>query len=169
MGAFIMKQAYTQLAIAAIAIIALAGLAFYFLRAMRRVFELKSREAAERHLASLGRMSATLAHEIRNPLGAMKGLSQVAQENLPADHETQALLHTVVSEAERLEQLVGDLLTFARPPEPQITRFDLNRLIKEVTGMMAQSIDRSGIKIDPITGPGERKAEKRSAAGRDTG
>jgi signal transduction histidine kinase len=155
MGAFIMKQAYTQLAIAAIAIIALAGLAFYFLRAMRRVFELKSREAAERHLASLGRMSATLAHEIRNPLGAMKGLSQVAQENLPADHETQALLHTVVSEAERLEQLVGDLLTFARPPEPQITRFDLNRLIKEVTGMMAQSIDRSGIKIDPITGPGE--------------
>jgi signal transduction histidine kinase len=154
-AAFIMKQAYTQLAIAAIAVITLAGLAFYFLRALRRVFELKSREAAERHLASLGRMSATLAHEIRNPLGAVKGLSQVAQENLPADHETQALLHTVVGEAERLEQLVGDLLTFARPSEPQITRFDLNRLIKEVTGMMAQSIDRSGIKIDPITGPGE--------------
>jgi signal transduction histidine kinase len=154
-AAFILKQAYTQIAVAVIAIITLAGLAFYFLLTLRRVFELKAREEAERHLTSLGRMSAVLAHEIRNPLGAMKGLTQVAQEKLPGDHDTQSLLHTVVSEAERLEQLVGDLLIFARPPEVQITRFDLNSLIEEVIGMMRQGFNASGVTIDSKTGRGE--------------
>jgi two-component system, NtrC family, sensor histidine kinase HydH len=53
---------------------------------MNRFLKLKAREAAEVQLKSLGIMAASLAHEIRNPLGAIKGLTQLAQEELPSDH-----------------------------------------------------------------------------------
>jgi signal transduction histidine kinase len=153
-AAFIMKQAYTQIAVSIIVISTIAGLAFYFLRTLRRFIEFKSRHEAERHLASLGKLSTTLAHEIRNPLGAMKGLTQIAQEKLSEDHDMQPLLQTVVSEAERLERLVGDLLGFARPHNLQISRFDLNLLIREVTEILHSGFDAAGVTLDTKTGPG---------------
>jgi two-component system sensor histidine kinase HydH len=67
-------------------------------------------------LAELGEMSAVLAHEIRNPLGTIKGYAQLARERttgLAAE-----LLDPVIQEAGRLERLVRDLLLFARP-EPR--------------------------------------------------
>jgi hypothetical protein len=126
---FIWWQAIIQLAMTGVAIVALLVLARYFLHTLHRFLQLKAREESDRHLAALGGMAATLAHEIRNPLGAMKGLTQLAQEDLPGDHKTQSLMNTVVREAERLEQLVTDLLTFARPRDPQISRFDFARFL----------------------------------------
>ena len=111
---FIRWQAISHLVINGIAIGTLLLLAGYFLHTLRRFLHLKAREESARHLTALGGMAATLAHEIRNPLGAMKGLTQLAQEDLPGDHKTQSLMSTVIHEAERLEQLVTDLLTFAR-------------------------------------------------------
>jgi len=144
---FIIRQAYGQTFIAAIAIVALLGLGFYFTRTLKRFLMLKSREESERHLAALGAMSATLAHEIRNPLGAMKGLTQVVQEDLPKDHQSQDLMKTVVAEAERLEQLVTDLLAFARPAEPRLSKFDLTALLQEVTNFLRPQARESGATI----------------------
>lgn len=147
----ILRQAYIHLVIAAIAIITLLGLAFYFLRTLRRFLELKAREESERHLATLGRMAATLAHEIRNPLGAMKGLTQVVQEELPKDHNAQALMQTVVSEAERLEQLVVDLLTFARPRDSQISRFDVSAVLADVNAMLQSKLAAGEVAVNIMT------------------
>jgi len=58
----------------------------------RSFLELKAQEAAERQLKSLGIMAASLAHEIRNPLGAIKGLTQLAQEDLAPDNAAQRTL-----------------------------------------------------------------------------
>jgi two-component system sensor histidine kinase HydH len=68
------------------------------------------------HLARLGRLAATLAHEIRNPLGTIKGFTQLAVEH--TDSQTAELLNPVLRETRRLEHLVSDLLTYGRPPEP---------------------------------------------------
>jgi two-component system sensor histidine kinase HydH len=106
-----------------------------------RFLELKTREGTEAQLKSLGIMSASLAHEIRNPLGAMKGLTQLAQEELPADHVAQPQLRTVVSEAERLEKLVTDLLDFARSKEPQISEFSLMDLLSSIKVMLQSRLD----------------------------
>jgi signal transduction histidine kinase len=111
---FIARQARLHAIVAGIGTMSLLGLAFYFVKTLNRFLALKNREESEKHLAALGAMSATLAHEIRNPLGAMKGLTQLVQEDLPDAHRSQELMGTVVSEAQRLEQLVTDLLTFAR-------------------------------------------------------
>jgi two-component system sensor histidine kinase HydH len=150
---FIWWQASIQLAMNGIAIIALLVLARYFLRTLHRFLQLKAREESDRHLAALGGMAATLAHEIRNPLGAMKGLTQLAQEDLPSDHKTQSLMSTVVREAERLEQLVTDLLTFARPHDPQISRFDFARLLSDLKTVLQTKLETArinlGIDADP--------------------
>jgi two-component system sensor histidine kinase HydH len=68
----------------------------------------------ERHLASLGEMSAVLAHEIRNPLASLKGNAQLLARTLPGGDKPHAKAERVVSEAIRLERLTNDLLEFAR-------------------------------------------------------
>ena len=133
---FIRNQAWILLAVSGAAIAALLIISLYLLRTLNRFVELKKRESSEAHLKSLGIMSASLAHEIRNPLGSMKGLTQLVEEELPRDHQAQKHLSTVVNEAERLERLVSDLLDFARPKEPQINTFSLNGLITDIGSML---------------------------------
>jgi len=69
--------------------------------------------SAQRHLARLGEMSAVLAHEIRNPLAALKGHAQLLAEQV-VEPPIAARVDRVVKEAVRLEQLTNDLLEFVR-------------------------------------------------------
>ncbi len=133
---FIRTQAMILLLVTGIGVATLIWLSYYLLRTLAWFLELKAREESERHLRVLGSMAATLAHEIRNPLGAVKGLTQLAQEALPPDHRTQDLMTTVVGEAERLEKLVSDLLSFARPRKPRLGEFDLASLAAEVRDLL---------------------------------
>jgi two-component system sensor histidine kinase HydH len=123
----------------------LAILAYFWLRTLRRFLALEAQTASERHLRALGGMAATMAHEIRNPLGAMKGLTQLVQEDLPPGHAAQSLMRTVVSEAERLEGLVSDLLAFARPKEPEMKPFDFAALVSSVRAVLDTTLEHSGI------------------------
>jgi signal transduction histidine kinase len=140
---FIKRMAFLQLILSGLAIAALIVLSIYLIRMLNRFLELKGREAAEVQLKSLGIMAASLAHEIRNPLGAMKGLTQLAQEELPKDHIAQTQLRTVVNEAERLEKLITDLLDFARKKEPQISEFNLTELLSDIQTMLQAKLEAS--------------------------
>ena len=152
---FIRWEAAVDLAINGAAIVTLVALSFYFLRTLNRFLQLQAREASARHLMALGGMAATLAHEIRNPLGAMKGLTQLVQEDLPDDHKTQSLMNTVVCEAERLEQLVTDLLTFARPREPQISGFDARWLLADGIASLQPRLEEGRIRLYMSPEPAE--------------
>jgi len=80
-------------------------------RAQRAEEELRRREA----LSALGEMAAVLAHEIRTPLGSIKGNAQLIGEGAPDDERVAAM----VREAGRLERLVNGLLDYARPQPPR--------------------------------------------------
>ena len=70
----------------------------------------------KRHLASIGEISAAIAHEIRNPLAAISGAIEVLRMGADSDdEENQALTGIVLREVDRLNSLVGDFLTYARP------------------------------------------------------
>jgi two-component system sensor histidine kinase HydH len=66
-------------------------------------------------LAALGQMAAGLAHEIRNPLGAIKGAAQLVARHEGADATTREFLGIIVEEVERLNRVVGSVLDLARP------------------------------------------------------
>ncbi len=104
-------------AIGAIAAVVLLGLALWLVRReLQRRAEERERER-ERRLASLGEMSAVLAHEIRNPLASLKGNAQLLAASLPAGEKLRAKAERVVDEAVRLERLTEDLLAFVRTGE----------------------------------------------------
>jgi two-component system sensor histidine kinase HydH len=100
--------------IGVIAAVVLFGVAIALVRReLRRQAEDRARER-ERRLASLGEMSAVLAHEIKNPLASLKGNAQLLASSLPAGEKPRAKAERVVDEAVRLEKLIQDLLAFVR-------------------------------------------------------
>jgi signal transduction histidine kinase len=144
---FIRRHAVIQAVVTGIAIFTLLALTYYFLQMLRRFVALQNQEQSERHLKALGTMSASLAHEIRNPLGAMKGLTQLVQEELPKEHNSQSLMKTIVTEAERLEALVSNLLSFARPRRPTLGDFDYAELLADVKAMLDADLQERDKKL----------------------
>ncbi|HLI62551.1 MAG TPA: ATP-binding protein [Terriglobales bacterium] len=113
---FLLVHARHNVFVSVLGGIVLIGLSGYAVWLARRSSELERRQAVLEHLARLGRLAATLAHEIRNPLGTIKGFTQLAVER--TDSQAAELLNSVLRETQRLEHLVSDLLTYGRPPEP---------------------------------------------------
>jgi two-component system sensor histidine kinase PilS (NtrC family) len=91
-------------------------------------------ERAER-LASLGRLSAALAHEIRNPLGSISGSVQLVRESKVIDEEDRRLLGIVLREVDRLNALVSTMLQVGRPSDPRRMRTDLVAMTREVVAV----------------------------------
>jgi two-component system sensor histidine kinase PilS (NtrC family) len=88
------------------------------------------------HLAELGRLSATLAHEVRNPLASMRGAAQMLGAEARADDGQQRLSRLIVREADRLAGLVESYLSLARPPPPVKQALRLDELAAETVEML---------------------------------
>lgn len=95
--------------------------------------------AAERseRLASLGRVASSLAHEIRNPLGSISGSVQLVRDGATLDPEDAELLDLVLSETERLNALVSQMLDVAKPKALAKERVELRELCEGVLSMAA--------------------------------
>lgn len=121
---FLVAPARHNVIVSSVAGLVLAALAMVTLWAVRRAERMRLRQLDMEHLAHLGRMAAVLAHEIRNPLGTMKGFLQLAGEGGGA--RTRDLLAPALAETGRLESLVNGLLAYGRPPAPQprLARWD---------------------------------------------
>lgn len=127
---FLLVPARQNVIVASLSGLVLALLALFALWSLRRTARLERRQLELEHLARLGRMSAVLAHEIRNPLGTIKGFAQLASEK--ADAQTTALLAPILEETRRLERLVSDLLMYGRPPQPELSWVDWEALAAEL-------------------------------------
>lgn len=115
-------------ALAAASLLAVA-IALVWRESRRRAVE-RERERQQR-LASLGEMSAVLAHEIRNPLASLKGNAQLLAQLLPSGEKSRAKAERVVEEAARLEKLTTDLLDFVRTGALRRAAADPAALVRE--------------------------------------
>ena len=84
-----------------------------------------------RRLASMGQMAATVAHEIRNPLGIIKGTADLLSEKYQPQDEPDELFEFINEEVKRLNGLVNDYLTLAKEPNLKLKKTDLIVLIKD--------------------------------------
>ena len=107
----------------------------------RRMFE------AER-LSSLGLLSASIAHEVKNPLSSIKAIATVLGEDLLGDPAKSKDLGIVLSEIDRLSSVVDRLLKFARPEEErEIRMVPLKPVLDDVVLILSHEADRWGIEI----------------------
>jgi len=107
------------------------------------------RELAERErLAALGRMAATVAHEIKNPLSAIKSIAQVMREDENLNHEYSRDLSLIVGETDRLSQSVTQLLSFARRETPVEQPLSTSELLKSVVQLFQANAREEGIELD---------------------
>ena len=153
----VMRQARLQLLSVAFVIAILWIIGFFFMKAVRRSGELKAAMAEKERLAVLGEMASVLAHEIRNPLGSIKGFAQYAREQDNGDKAQKAeCLDIIVAESKRLESLTEDLLAYARPAEVKLQAFGLGELVAEVVQSLEQrgAASRADIECSIPTGMG---------------
>jgi len=107
------------------------------------------RELAERErMASLGRMAATVAHEIKNPLSAIKSIAQVMREDESLRNEYERDLGLIVGETDRLSQSVTQLLSFARKESPAGQPLSVDELVRSVADLFRANAKEQGIALD---------------------
>ena len=140
---FLLLPARRNLAVSAAASGALALLSLLLWRAFLVRQRALLRQSELEHLAQLGRMTAVLAHEIRNPLGTIKGFAQLIEEQLPDSQK--ALISPIVGEAGRLERLVNDLLAYGRPRQPVVSRLALRPLLEQAVELQRRSAGQADI------------------------
>jgi two-component system sensor histidine kinase PilS (NtrC family) len=102
-------------------------------------------ERAER-LASIGRLAAGIAHEIRNPLASISGSMEMLKTSPGADEDSRQLMEIAVREVDRLNALITDLLDYARPKTEDRQRLDLGEQATEIARAFNQE-HRAGITL----------------------
>ena len=96
----------------------------------------------------MGRMSAAVAHEIRNPLAAMRGAIQVLRSEMPADSTQRELMEIVLRESDRLNRIITDFLTYARPRKVALVETDLREPLQETFALLRHSPDLDHVIIE---------------------
>ena len=114
--------------------------------------ELASALARGDRLASVGVMSAQVAHEINNPLTTVLGYAKLLQEDKPEGHPDRAGLELIASEAERMKKIIGSLLEYARAPrqsEPTVAASgdpgsaELAAVVRHVEALVAPQLRKA--------------------------
>ncbi len=90
-------------------------------------------------LAAVGRMAASIAHEIRNPLAAMRGSIQLLRSEMNGDSSQAELMEIVLRESDRLNRIITDYLTYARPRAQQLANVDVRELLSETFTLLRNS------------------------------
>lgn len=110
--------------------------------------ELHHREMGRaEHLATLGELAAGLAHEIRNPLAGIAGVVDVMGKELPAESASRAVLADVQNEILHIQNILNDLLSYARPRPPTFHPADLNVTIEQAVMLARQQVRTRSVKV----------------------
>jgi two-component system sensor histidine kinase PilS (NtrC family) len=106
---------------------------------LTEVSKLEREMRRQDRLVSLGKMAAAIAHEVRNPLASMRGAIQVLHSEMAPESEQAELMQIVLRESDRLNGIVTDFLSYARPQMPAKQTFDICPLIGETVLLMRHS------------------------------
>jgi len=105
-------------------------------------------------LGALGELTAGIAHEIKNPLHAMKGTAEILREVVPKEAPERKMLDLHLEEIDRLAQSADRFLTFARPSPPDRRPLDLEEIVDRVVSLVDAQARREGVRtvVSPYGG-----------------
>ena len=138
---------------------------FFLLQVVRKgeaIMEQRARErirleeqlARAKHLSALGEMTATISHEIRNPLGIIKSSAELLKKKMDKLAANNALPEIIVEESARLNDIITDFLNFARPHRPDLRRAQIEDIITNNLQYLEPELIRRRIRVvRDIQGP----------------
>jgi signal transduction histidine kinase len=98
-------------------------------------------------LSAIGQLSASLAHEIRNPLASISGATNLVESTKTSEEMRRASIAIIHKEIERLNRLLTNLLDFARPRQPEFRAVQPGQLIDAIINLAGHSAQQKGITI----------------------
>jgi two-component system sensor kinase FixL len=106
-------------------------------------------------LARLGEMAAVIAHEVKNPLAGVRGAIQVIGGRLPPDSKDALMIKEIVTRIDALNDLMKDLLLFARPPQPRPAMVEIGALVAATAEFLSDdpAIKNVEVKVDGSVPP----------------
>jgi two-component system sensor histidine kinase HydH len=117
------------------------------LRDLREMKAMEKKVKRAERLAALGRLSAGVAHEIRNPLSSIKGFIQYFKKKFPPGSKEQRYTETMVGEVDRLNNVITNLLDFTRPKEPNFQDCDPAEVLRHALRLVRSDALARGVKI----------------------
>lgn len=118
------------------------------LRDLREIRDLQARVRRSERLASLGRLAAGMAHEIRNPLSSIRGFAQYFQQRLKGQEKEQEYAAIMVQEVDRLNRVITELLDFARPKEPHRENHRLEELWEHSLQLLGPELAKRNVEVE---------------------
>ena len=106
---------------------------------LTQVRSLEETSRRQDRLAAIGRMAASIAHEIRNPLAAMRGSIQMLRSEMDNDSSQTELMEIILRESDRLNRIITDFLNYARPRSLAPARVDVGDLMHQTFALMRHS------------------------------
>jgi len=117
------------------------------LRDMRRIKALEDDLRRSDRLGTLGTLAAGLAHEIKNPLGGIKGSAQLLQEELDKDERLTEYTGIIIRETERVNRLIEELLDFAKPRKLYLRPMNIHKTVDDTLFLMSETIKEKVISV----------------------
>ncbi len=111
---------------------------------------LEERLREQTALARLGEMAAVIAHEVKNPLAAVRGALQVIGGRLPDTSRDEPIIKEIIARLDGLNDLIKDLLLFARTPTPRYALVDLGALVQHTAALLSRDPALGRIRIDVL-------------------
>ena len=99
-------------------------------------------------LATLGELAAGAAHEIRNPLTAIRSSIQYLSKDFKDDASKSEMINEIINEVERINKILQGLLSFSRPSKLNISEINLESLINQVLTLISSSIRKQNIEVE---------------------
>ena len=106
---------------------------------LTQVRTLEETSRRQDRLAAIGRMAASIAHEIRNPLAAMRGSIQMLRSEMDGESSQTELMEIILRESDRLNQIITDFLNYARPRSITQSRVDVGDLMHQTFALLRHS------------------------------
>lgn len=110
------------------------------LRDLTQVRKLEAAVQRADQMAMVGTMSAGLAHEIKNPLGGIKGAAQLLQRELEVGSELIEYPQIMIREVERINTIIEELLDLAKPRQPKIELVNISQILDEIMLLQKQAL-----------------------------
>jgi len=121
--------------------------AVVILRDMTLIRELEQEVITSEKFAALGRLSAGVAHEIRNPLNSIKGFIQYFQKKLALEPEDYRYTDLMLTEVDRLNRVISKLLAYSKPREPRLTIRSAEEIVDHCVRVVEREARESGVEI----------------------